>query len=361
MNIGFITPWNTICGVSEFAHFLGGALEARGHELTIFANRYAGEYFPVEVRTDGPNVARIFETGFQADPAARQYFDFTAFQLLFTKRQCDVLLVNYQDYVLVNKPALNAAMQFARDRGARIILCFHDSCISPHLALSVAHACVFPPAMVREATFSTAVFIDQGIPEFDITQVVGPPVEAHQKWKLSGFGLGRNKAQELIGLIHKLNRSGLLRRPVSLQINAPKPNQEFTLPPTDEVVVTRGYLDPLHLAYHLHNTHACVIWYPEIAGISTSSAFRFAVGSRVPIICNQTNWVRDQRDNGCWVEVPGDDPEPFWQAIIGLFNEQTYLAQRLAMDEAQARKTMRSGWSEIAQQYEELFSAPPTV
>ena len=77
----------------------------------------------------------------------------------------------------------------------------------------------------------------------------------------------------------------------------------------------------------------------------------------MPIICNQTNWVADQRGNGCWIEVPQDTPEAFKAAIIRTFQPHSYAMMRDRMTRLQRLAIQRAGWSEIARQYEALFQS----
>jgi len=342
MKILLISPWNTICGVSEMAHFLVQALEARGHQFVILANRFAGEYQPVGVRQDGSNVHRLFGTGFA--PEGERAFDLDRAMELLTAERPDVVALNYQDFTMPDKRRLNGLLQAAKDLGCRTALLLHDDCVSRELVTGTFDYVITPPSV----EFFRGVTIDQGIPEVQLSPA---HLSAH-KWNIACFGLGRNKSQRLIEVVRTINERSLLTLPIQLTIHAARPQQ---LEHSTETTVIAGYLDVTHLAQHLHDSHACVIWYPEIAGRSTSSAFRFAVGSLVPIICNRSNWVADQAGNGCWIEVPQDTPEAFQAAIIRTFQPRTYTVMRDRMTRLQRLAIQRSGWSEIARQYEALL------
>lgn len=348
MKIALLSPWNTICGVSEFAHFLVEALEYRGHEVQVFANRFAGEYYPVGIRQDGPNVQRVFETGFQPDAEQRQHFNVIAIESYFTVKQPDVLLINYQDYVFCNKEALSVICSIARRFNVKICWTLHDSCISPSTPISPTDKVITPPSV----TFSSGRTIDQGIPELHL------PVREHSIdkpfWGIGCFGLGRNKTEALIKVVTEINNTGVLKKPIELLIQQGKPGEGY-IHTKSGVSVRKGYLEAKQLGELLNYEDAVVIWYPDIQGQSTSSAFRFAVGSQVPIIANRSNWVADQKGNGCWIEVPDDDAGCFEDTIIGLFNEETYPLRRAQMEILQRQKIAECGWSEIARQYEEYL------
>ena len=355
MKLALISPWGTICGVSEMAHFLVQALEARGHQFTIFANQFAGEYQSAGIRLDTVHTHRIFGTGFAPegldfDPTKyNREFDLKRFAEIFTAERPDVVLLNYQDFLYPDKKRLNGALQLARDCGTKTVLLLHDDCVSRDLATGVFDHIVCPPSI----EFLRAVTIDQGIPEFG--EMV--PAAPDSYWWISCFGLGRNKTAALQAVVREINEGRLLRYPLKLQISAAKP---LDLTEDDYTTILPGYVPERVLASRLHASHACVIWYPDLAGRSTSSAFRFAVGSKVPIICNRSNWVADQLGNGCWVEVPDGSPEAMRDAIIRTFQTRSYDLLRERMTRMQEKAIQRAGWSEIARQYEGLLQGTMT-
>ena len=340
-----------MCGVSEMGYFLVSALEARGHTFEIFANKFAGEYYPVpdHVRNDGPNVQRIFGTGFHPDQASRNEFDDQAVRLAL--KGAEVLIVNYQDYVVCNKAALNAVVEYAHYLKLRVIFCFHDDCVSDTLCLRPDDIRVVPPSL---APFFPGTVIDQGYPEFRLKGA--PASENDANWCIACFGMGRNKTQALMDVVQDINSRHLLDKPLWVHLSVGKPNQFADFEDAADLIIRRGYTSPETLAERIHACHACVIWYPEIQGHSTSSAFRFAVGAKVPIIANRTNWVADQRGNGCWIEVPDEGAAGWFQyAILRLFLPGRYATVRARLEAAQTRKIQESGWSRIAESYEQLF------
>ena len=353
--IGIITSWNAVCGVSEFANFLVEALEKRGHTFEIFANLFAGDYekIPEEVRKDGPNVSRVFETGFNPDPYNRQFFDVIEIEATIVSKKLEIIFLNYQDFLFPNKPALNIIIEFCKNNGVKTFILTHDSCISPELNVSDCTHIVFSPAVWQFQAHSKALNIDQGIPELEFKRCTLPDSWNHE-WTLSCFGMGRNRVDKLVSVIENVNEEKLLDKPLALELSCRKGHyQEYKKHPY--VRLAPGYLPAQKLSYQISCTDAVVIWYPDIAQQANSSAFRFAVGSRVPIICNNSSWVSDQISNGAWVEVAGDDPELFKRAIVKLFQKDTYPVAREKMTILQQKLIDKSGWSKIAETYEQYF------
>lgn len=356
-NILLLSPWNAVCGVAEMAHFLSGVLRARGHKIYVAANKFAGNYYPVTCRpddegVDGP-VERLFGTGFEPERLDALFFDLVRIQAMVASYNIDVLLLNFQDFLFPAKAALSLLLNWASSANIQVLIAFHDDCVSPTLFLPGGARVVVPPTLSN--CFPNATVIDQGIPEFPgLTDE--PPQLPSDEWLLTCFGLGRNKTNQLIGLITGLNALPQYHgREIRLNIHVVKPEQAHDIQKADCVRIEFGYLPPEKLARSLYNSHACVIWYPEIQGRSTSSAFRFAIGSRVPIICNRTNWVSDMQGNKCWLEIYNAmEEESFGMALCHLLSP-AYDAYRAETTLAQHEKAKRSGWSVVAEQYEQLF------
>lgn len=358
-NILLLSPWNAVCGVAEMAHFLSGALRARGHKIYVVANKFAGDYYPVTCRpddegVDGP-VERLFETGFQPIPIERTFFYGPRIQDLVVANKIGVVVINYQDFIFCNKPALNNLVSWLISQRIRVIFTFHDDCVSPTLLIPNGAKVVVPPSL--DNSFPNATVIDQGIPEFP--HLTDEPPQLHSdEWLLTCFGLGRNKINQLIKVVEGLN-ARLLRltndRLICLKIHTVKPEQSQEIERSACVQIEFGYLPPEQLASSLYNSHACIIWYPQIQGHSTSSAFRFAQGSRVPIVCNRSNWVSDQVGNNCWLEIDDADEAMSFKVALQALLSPAYDTYRAETTMAQHEKAKRSGWSVVAKQYEQLF------
>jgi hypothetical protein len=352
--IAIITPWNAVCGVSEFANFLVEALEKRGHTFEIFANFFAGEYekIPETVRKDGLNVHRIFQTGFHHDPYIGQQFDVIEVEATIVSKKIDLLILNYQDFIYRNKSALNIILEFCKNNRIKTFILFHDSCISPELDTSLADHLVFSPAVYQYQSHSKALTLDQGIPEFDFPNAQYSPTT--DRWWISCFGMGRNKIDSLIKVVEDINSEKMLEHTLHIHLLCRHGHYD-EYKGHKYVLVDQGYVEARSLADCLHDSDAVVIWYPDINMQATSSAFRFAVGSKTPIIANRSAWICDMLGNGCFVEVERDYPELFKRAIIKLFQKDTYPVAREKMTILQQKLIDRSGWSKIAETYEHYF------
>jgi glycosyltransferase involved in cell wall biosynthesis len=353
-NIAFLSSWNAVCGVAEFAKFLATEFHKNGHEITIFKNFFAGDYteVPEKCKVKLGEEYPIFQTGF--DPTNSTFFDHITFENEI-HHGIDILIVNYQDYLLTNKPALNEAIRYCKKLEIKVFILFHDSCISPQLDLSLADYLVFPPSVSQFQAHSKAICIDQGIPEFNRNEFqYWEEAQIDESWFIGCFGMGRNKISDLVQIVDEINEEKVLSYPIDIGLNGRAGHyQEYENHP--HVFLNLGYVEAQELASRLHTMHACVIWYPDIAQQSTSSAFRFAVGSKTPIICNRSNWVADQIGNGCWVEVEKDDPQLFKQAIIKTFQKETYPVLREKMGILQQKLIDQKGWSKIAKEYGRYF------
>ena len=354
MNLAFLTSWNAVCGVAEFMRNLVSEFEKSSHQITIFSNFFAGEYeqvsqqFSVCIGEEYPT----FVTGFDIKEN-HWNFNLTGVCEGLGKNNCRVLMINYQDFLLPNKQAINSLLVFCKEHNIKTFILFHDSCISPDIDLSLADHLVFPPSVIPCTTLSKAICIDQGIPEFN--QNLFCDIDAlrpFDPWKIGCFGMGRNRIKELFSVIEEINGKALLDAPLKLVLSG-KSARDYQ--ESEWLDLYPDYCDAATLALRLHQCHACIIWYPDIQQKSTSSAFRFAIGSKIPIIANRSNWVRDQLGNGAWIEVAQDDPELFKKAIIKTFQAETYPLTRERITILQQKLIDHKGWSKIAKQYETYF------
>lgn len=350
MNIAFLTPFNAICGVAEVSRNL--VLELRKKNfIDILANRFAGEYYHVpdlEILFD-TSYNQVFDTGFEAGDKKLDVD-----KVLEVVKNDDCLLVNYQDYLFPDKQGLNTVLNKAKEMAKSTYVMLNDSCLSLELDWGAIDGFIVPPGLKGITPKTKTFIIDQGIPEYE------PQMQQRHSqrdyWHIACFGLGRNKTQALIELVGDINDKKLLPIKVTLNIYISKPNQYGEFLESDNVRIFRGYLPQEDLLHCIHDNDACVIWYPDIQARSTSSAFRFAIGAQVPIISHQTNWIADWEGKGVWLDAGSDSKEAYKDAIVRLFQENTYDMTRDRLTRIQKIAIELKGWSVVASLYEMVLS-----
>ena len=114
-HIGFVSSWNTRCGIAEYSRYLTGSLDS-GYRCSVFANRA-----PSIVRPDETFVSRCW------DLAPRDGSDADAAELVqrILDSRCDVLSIQF-NYGLISPGTLNYVIgELKRRAGIPIVVTLH--------------------------------------------------------------------------------------------------------------------------------------------------------------------------------------------------------------------------------------------
>ena len=346
-NIALFTTWNTTCGVAQFSEFLVEAIEKQGVNVTVFS-----AYHSDRLRKNLPNhphcYHEVFHSGF-SNPDDYQKVDGPKLVDTWNKNKPDAVLIQYQDYLWPNKVFLADILHYCRIMDIPCYIILHDTCLSPLMHCQAAAGIIKPPAMANFRVSNNDFVIDQGIPEFDFQD---KPELANNYYKIACFGYGRNRIDDIARVVDSINDTGVLPKPIVIHIRTAKPEllQEYNQIQAKHTCIVLEdclFLPASELAKWLYNSHASIIWYPEIpGGQSTSSAFRFCMGAKVPLICNVSNWVTDKINSGGWIQFT--DELSLRSQLMGLL--YSYSARSWIMKD-QELEIKKAGWSKIASEY----------
>lgn len=283
MEIGLMTSYGIMCGVSEYSRSLARALRALGHRVTIFANfggerirpDFRGRLLPVDDEEDR-DVIRCFDAPLWAFGGD---FDFARIVAELRARNITTLIVSYQ-CGLFRSGNLELLLGWVRTKGIRTVTILHDTFL--HFNQAVADVKVVTGQSLL-AHVPGATLIPQGVPE------VAPAAEdeVRRAYGLEGtlvatLGLGRTD-YELVGrTVRALGWRFLVLDPTrACHLAGP------------DVLLLRRWLDREEMVRILGTARATVLWYPPIRVAVTSSAAHSAVAARRPVIVNRARWFRD--------------------------------------------------------------------
>lgn len=346
MKIGFLSSWACTCGVAEMGSMLVEQFLAKEISCKVFGNTFNAEdlfEIPDEL---GLNVLRCFSTGFTHKPA--RHFNLTDIKWEIEEGRITHFIINYQSYLFPDIFGLNCLIQWLKERNIPVYAIIHDEALEPMLDWKNI-TIIAPPSLRRLG----GAVIDQGIPEFELEHGLRSLNNS-----ITCFGMGRNKLENLLEAVADC-LVDLNPKTFKLNLVIPKPNHA----PIDALKEKYPFLTP-HFGYKrredlaklLHESMAVAIWYPSSGSIANSSAFRFAIGSKVPILAVRNNWISDYLDSG--VFMPAEDSIESWTKQIQKLWKSNfdYALYREMMELHQEAAIQLNGWSQIADQYIELLS-----
>ena len=353
-NIALFTTWNTTCGVAQFSEFLVDALYKQNVDVHVLAACHSDRLRPIDTNPH-PHQAyhQVFHSGF-SKPEDYSTINDELLELIFVKNKMDACLIQYQDYLWPNKRFLNEMIAGCRYLEIPCYAILHDTCLSSDVRWAKFTGIIKPPSMEGFNLSGNDHVIDQGIPEFEL----GAPNLPEDCYRITCFGYGRNRIKDILSVLDTINQSKWLARPLELRIQTGRDDlyQEYCALKSEHtsIIIENRYLPAADLGRLLHDSHASIIWYPDIpGGRSTSSAFRFCMGAKVPLICNESNWVSDKMKSGGWICFT--NPQHLVSQICGLFFSVYQDGLRASLEQEQERQIQESGWSRIASQYLSLI------
>jgi hypothetical protein len=244
LRVGFLTSWNTRCGIAEYSRCLAGALQSRGDvELKVFGSRNIGVR---AVREYEEYATPVFDVQrWNPDYA----FEFNVGEVL--ANDLDVLHIQYST-LFYNRRRLVELMRFFP---GVVALTYHDKVVSrafPYDLVDLLYA------HREDVGLGPRRLIPQGM------NVCAPVIKT--------FGLGKSQ-DELLQEI--CDRHGW--------------------------VLGKSYgedqwLEHEELYSWLRDCDAIVLWYREDPTSGGSAAAPLAISTRRPVFVNDTEWFRDLPD-----------------------------------------------------------------
>lgn len=241
LKIGWLSTYNTRCGISEYSRYLVDALRRRDDvDVTVFGSKNYDEY---KVEEDQEYVLPTF-----AVLPWNKYGDHSFDVDTILESEPEVLHIQYE-VLLYNQEGLASLLQ--RYSGLRVIT-YHDNCIPPN----------FPyHSFDLQYTHRDDVGVGEG---FILPMGVEDRVPV-----VKTFGLGRSR-KDIIESI--CDRNGW--------------NFAYSFGEED-------WVDQESLYSWLRDSDLIVLYYDDAAAAGTSIAARVAISTRRPVIVNKTTWFKD--------------------------------------------------------------------
>lgn len=240
LKLGLLTSWNTQCGIAEYSRYLTGAFQRRDDvEVIVFGSKNYGARKVAEDESYVVPTFGVLPWNNEGDHSL------DVEKILAAK--LDVLHVQYE-CVLYNQPRLKELLE--KFQGVKVIT-FHDNCIPPDLDFSLFNLGITHRDTVGVGPRCVFPF---GIE--DRTPVV------------KTFGLGRSRL-DIIGDI--CTRNGW----------------QF-----EHSFGEHNWKTTEELTTWLRDSDAIVLYYDEVPSAGSSQAARTAIGTRRPVIVNDTTWFQ---------------------------------------------------------------------
>lgn len=287
MNIAMIStkndPPDLICGVASYSEILIDAFKRLGYDI-FHVNQKDGH----------------FSTGYQ-----NQQPIFNAQSII--NKDVDVIHIQYQDFLYPDKDGLLSFLSWCHNNQVKVVYTLHDFCV-PSIILSQTER---SQVIVHHQSFlrmcPKAFVIPQPVPILDVDlgslsmivdQIDGLSTEFFKK-KVISFGLGRNQYELLIPKMAEICKD---RKDVIYLICVPLKRDveriKSFIKEEDQsyVFVVDQFLKKEILYSLLMQCDACLIDYPDIQEVVTSSSLRWAIGAKCTPLCRRSKWFDDVVD-----------------------------------------------------------------
>jgi hypothetical protein len=269
LHIGLLSTWNTRCGIAEYSRHLAEALRRQPSvDVTVLGSRNFGEraVAPYEDWARPTFDVQMWHPDRSLDLDVESILEL----------DLDVLLVQYSN-LFYNRRLLVALL---RDFEGLTALTYHDKCVSrafPHHLPDLLYA------HREDVGVGDRRFIPQGIDR--------------RRPVVKTFGLGKSRV-DIIGEVCERN------------------GWDFQHSFGED-----RWLDSDELFSWLRDSDAIVLWYDEDLSSGGSAGAPLAIGTRRPVIVNDTEWFRDlpsQTSNLHKVHTP----EQMEEVLRGLFADE---------------------------------------
>ena len=375
-SIGWLSSWNSKCGIAEYSKFLLDSFNDKRFHLMILAS-----HNDILVRPDDDHVIRCWtnSTGHIA-PLLE----------VLERRRFDVLVIQF-NFSFVSPKQLNAIVACCHSTGTRLFVVFHGTAafsVEPSNVLSdmVAGLSTVDGVLVhstedverlRDLGFSGNLHlfphghmefppINRGTARQDLKQAL---VQSNRRLPDDvlivgsyGFLLPHKGIDNLILAVASLRASGM---PVMLLLtNALYPHsisREY-LARCQSLVAEGGIgehvifeTDFLSNEISLTRLAACdILVFPYGDTVESSSAsVRMGLVSRRPVLCSPRPIFADVADTVAFLE--GDSPDDIAQGVRALLSNNDRLARLAARQE---EWLSRHSWSRVAQQLHAIVEKP---
>ena len=324
LHVGWVTTWNTRCGIASYSKFIAEYFPAR---QTVFAPEAAWT-----VMRDDDNVKRCWQVG-RPDDLSHLYAE-------ITNSNIDVVIVQF-NYGFFDFESLDKFLQDLRSYGIRIFITLHstqDPSESKRLSSIVqalagcdglfVHS-INDVAVLKKLNLTNIMYLPQGIVEISQYPSVDIPITKSRIIATYGFALP-NK-----GLIEVIDALGILNRDKDqhfhlLMVNAEYPvhqsaevisdirNHILELGLSDSVTLITDYLsDELSLGY-LHHADLIVYAYQN-TGESSSAAVRMGIAAGKPVAVTPNHIFGDVESIA--FKLPGYEATEIASGIKEIFSQ----------------------------------------
>ncbi|MCG5534668.1 glycosyltransferase [Ectothiorhodospira mobilis] len=320
--IGWVTPWNTRCGIATYARHLAAP---HLRDYTFLA--------PVEEQPEQPDEANVLRCWHPGDPDLRELARRVHEQGL------DTLLIQF-NYGLFDFPALAAFLREMIATGRRLFTTLHATrdtptrrleTLAPALRLFDAvfvHSPRDREALARLGISANVEVFPHGVPDTAPADVDPGIPPGRFVVACYGFFLPHKGFPEIIEACHQRLQAGddlhlllvTARYPVDLSAELiQRARQRIReLGMEDRVTLVDDFLEDAHSLGHLRHAHLIVYPYQE-TGESASGAVRMGLVADRPVAVTPLAIFDDVRD--CTHRLPGTGPDALARGIACLRRE----------------------------------------
>lgn len=366
IRLGWITSWNTRCGIASYSDFL---IEHFPKEVRIFAAD-ASE----TVRIDEGNVARCWEIG-APDPLDRLKNEIEKYDI-------NTLIIQF-NYSFFDFKFLSNFIREQVAAGKRVFITFHstrDPSETKRLALLredlalcegiLVHSTKDVDVFAKMGLTGNVHFLPQGIIEKKPTPIEAIPSKDRRIIATYGFALPSKGLREVLDAFSILVRDGNTDLHL-LMVNAeyPDPVSSILLAEIKERILERGlsnhvtlvtdYLSDEESLGYLQHADLIVFGYQE-TGESSSAAVRMGIASRRPVAVTPNEIFNDVRSSV--FVLPGSTPDEIASGVRSFLELDITTNSNAASTMKAARRWTRAHtYKSISRHLSWLVSKPKSI
>lgn len=321
--IGWVTTWNTRCGIAAYSKFL---IDEWPAQYRIFA-----PYADWTTVDDAEPVVRCWKSG-GGD-------DLSCLLNMIVEYNADAVIIQF-NYSFFEFTAFVRLVDQLTARGIRVIVTFHsthDPSQSKRLvslaatlyrcAALVVHTLRDVNVLEKIGLKDNVVLLPQGVRQFKDLQSVRNEDDGHFTIATYGFALPHKGLQQMVHALSILrSEGGGDYRLIMINARYPDPQSAQTISAVEELVeknnlkefvtIVTDYLSDEQSIEYLRRSDAVVFAY-QGTGESSSAAVRMGLASGRPVLVTPVHIFDDVRE--CVHTLPGIDPEEISRGIRDFF------------------------------------------
>lgn len=355
INMGWVTSWNTKCGIAGYSKYFVEGLLSTSNEFKI---KILANYTDHLVKPDDSNVIRCWQDG-ETQP------DLTSFEAEI--KNLDVVIIQQQNSLIKDK-VLGLMIAFLHAKGIKTIVIFHSfeevhlQEIVPQLALVdrlLVHRIQDLNRLKIMGLVNNVMYLSHGVmykPSFDSSDLK-QQLNLGKKRILASYGFlfphkGIEQLIEAFAKVKKQYPDSLLfllnsfhSNPITYEVadQCKALISKFNL--QDDVIMINDFLDEEETLSLL--VCADLIVFPhQHTGESSSASVRLGLTSNQPVACTPLPIFDDVKDIVHF--LPGTSPHDLATGIIDLFKNPDTLKSK---DEIQQRWLKENSWEAIGHRF----------